>query len=54
MFHFYNELQTIRHRFNIYASSFIALALRLGDERRKLVTRYDKNNERFSFVFLRW
>jgi len=39
-------LQTVRHRFNIYACSCVALALWHGDEHRKFVTQY---NERFSF-----
>jgi len=33
-------LQTVRHRFNIYASSCVALALWRGNGHRKLVTRY--------------
>jgi len=33
-------LQTVRHRFNIYASSCVVLALWRGDGHRKLVTRF--------------
>jgi len=33
-------LQTVRHRFNIYANNCVALALRRGDGHRKLVTRF--------------
>jgi len=34
-------LQTVRHRFNIYARSCVALALCRGDGNRQLVTRFD-------------
>jgi len=34
-------LQTVRHRFNIDASSCAASALCRGDGHRKLVTRFD-------------
>jgi len=33
-------LQTVRHRFNIYAGSCVALTLCHGDRNRKLVTRF--------------
>jgi len=33
-------LQTVRHRFNIYAGSSVALALWRGYGHRKLVTRF--------------
>jgi len=33
-------LQTVRHRFNIYASSCVALALWRVDGHRQLVTRF--------------
>jgi len=38
----YTALQSVRHHFNIYADSCVALALdgRRGDGRRKLVTRF--------------
>jgi len=36
----YTALQTVRHRFNIYASSCVALALWRGDGHRQLVTRF--------------
>jgi len=36
----YTALQTVRHRFNIYASKCVALALWRGDGHRKLVRRY--------------
>jgi len=36
----YTALQTVRHRFNIYASSCVALALWRGVELRKLVIRF--------------
>jgi len=36
----YIALQTIRHGFNIYASSCVALALWCGDGHRQLVTRF--------------
>jgi len=36
----YIALQTVRHRFNIYASSCVVLALWRGDGHRKLVTRF--------------
>jgi len=36
----YTVLQTVRHRFNIYAGSCVALALWRGDRHRKLVTRF--------------
>jgi len=35
----YTALQTIRHRFNVYESSCVALVLWRGDRHRKLVTR---------------
>jgi len=35
-------LQTVRHRFNIYSSSCVALALCRGIRHRKLVTRFGK------------
>jgi len=34
----YTALQRVRHRFNIYASSCVALVLWRGDGHRKLVT----------------
>jgi len=37
---FVATLQTIRHRFNIYASSCVASVLWRGDGHRKLVTRF--------------
>jgi len=36
----YTPLQTVYHRFNIYASSYFALTLRRRDGYRKLVTRF--------------
>jgi len=33
-------LQTVRHRFNVYAGSCVALALWRRDWHRKLVTRF--------------
>jgi len=36
----YTAFQTVRHRFNIYASSCVALALCRRDEQRKLVIRF--------------
>jgi len=33
-------LQTVCHRFNIYASNCVALSLSRGDGHRKLVTRF--------------
>jgi len=36
----YTTLQTVRHRFNIYASSCVALALWCGVGYRTLVTRF--------------
>jgi len=37
---FYIAQQTICHRFNIYSSSYVALARWHGDGYRKLVTRF--------------
>jgi len=37
----YTALQTVRHRFNIYVSRYVALAPWRGDGDRKLVTRFD-------------
>jgi len=48
----YTALQTAHHRFNIYAVSFVALALWRGDGHRKLVTRFGEiceYNESFGF-----
>jgi len=39
----YIALQTVRHRFNIYASSCAGLAQCREDGRRKLVTRFGVN-----------
>jgi len=36
----YSTLQMVRYRFNIYAGSWVALALWRGDGHRKLVTRF--------------
>jgi len=36
----YTALQTVRHRFNIYAGSCVALVLWRGDGNRQLVTRF--------------
>jgi len=36
----YTALQTVRHRFNIYAGSCVALALWHGDGHCQLVTRF--------------
>jgi len=53
----YTTLQTVRHRFNIYAGSCVALALWRGVGHRKLVTRFGvirrvKWKVWFGFVFL--
>jgi len=37
-------LQTVRHRFNIYKSSCVALAQKRGNGHRKLVTRFGVRN----------
>jgi len=37
----YTALQTVRHRFNIYASGCVTMALWRGDGHRKLDTRFD-------------
>jgi len=46
-------LQTVNHRFNVYASSCVALVLCRGDGHCKLVTRFGvirECNKRFGFV----
>jgi len=51
----YTPLQPVLHRFNIYASSCVALVLSCrGDKPRELVTRFgiiQRENEEFGLVF---
>jgi len=44
-------LQTVRHRFNIYSDSCVALALCGGDGHRKLVTRCGVTRREFNEMF---